>query len=203
MRPRSRLVNGPTAAMRRSAPGERGFPLSWATPPSSQSLMLSTWIPLRRARTACATSWASTEARNRMAAATAAYQVGDGASAGQDGGEAAGREAENQDHDDQNRTDVDLNPHASDSTKRQGRFQQLIIRPERMEWRPASERGYQAVPCTGCWHWRSEASLCFTAMGAEALWCSPRRVCRTSRKRWVPGRGAARGRRRSSALRGR
>lgn len=57
-------------------------------------------------------------------------QVGDGASAGQDGGEAAGREAENQDRDDQDRTDVDLNPHASDSTKRQGRFQQVIIRPD-------------------------------------------------------------------------
>lgn len=53
------LTNGPTAAIRSSAPGFGASPARRATPPNSHNVMPSTATPLRRATIACESSWAS------------------------------------------------------------------------------------------------------------------------------------------------
>src|SRR6266498_3964278 len=70
--PSTALVPGPTTAMANSAPGVRGSLRSSATPPSSQSVIASTWTPLARATRACASSWTRMDARNSAAATSPA-----------------------------------------------------------------------------------------------------------------------------------
>ncbi len=69
---KAKLVSGPTIAMRKSAPGVRASPLSWATPPRSHSTMLSTSMPFRRATSECASSCANSDPMNSSAAIIAA-----------------------------------------------------------------------------------------------------------------------------------
>ena len=66
------VVAGPAAATRNSSPAVRGSELSFETPPSTHSVMPSTFWPWRRATTEWASSWASTDAKNRITASTAA-----------------------------------------------------------------------------------------------------------------------------------
>ena len=54
-----------------SVTADGNMPRNCATPPKSQSVMPSISIPSRRACTACPSSWARSEAKNRIAAATA------------------------------------------------------------------------------------------------------------------------------------
>ncbi len=72
--PATRLVRGPTPAMRSSAAGVGASSRRRAAPPSIHRVMPSTWTPLRRATTACASSCASSEARKTTAASRASAQ---------------------------------------------------------------------------------------------------------------------------------
>ena len=72
--PSTRLTTGPDPAMRSSCPGVGASPSSLATPPSSHSVMPATRTPARWAKTACASSCASSEPKNRRATLMPAAQ---------------------------------------------------------------------------------------------------------------------------------
>jgi hypothetical protein len=67
--PMAMEVAGPAAAMIASSRGRLASPSSSVAPPKMKSVMPRTCMPNRRASTACDSSCATTEAKNRMAAA--------------------------------------------------------------------------------------------------------------------------------------
>jgi len=67
----SRLVSGPTTAIRNSSPGPRDSTLARVAPPNRNSVMSWTRIPRAWETSAWASSWVRTEPKNSTVARTA------------------------------------------------------------------------------------------------------------------------------------
>ncbi len=65
------VTAGPAAEIRKSTPGVVGSRVSFASPPKNHSSMLDTPIPLRRATSACPSSWRTSDTKNSTAPMTA------------------------------------------------------------------------------------------------------------------------------------
>ena len=81
-RPDGRLASGPASAIRKSAAAVGGSPSNSVIPPSIHKLIDRTLTPLRIATSACASSWASSEARKSRPTTMATVQYTAGRSCG-------------------------------------------------------------------------------------------------------------------------